>query len=316
MVSEIALLADGSLRLAIEPGVRALVEDWLPDLPNAGGGDAQATIAVSAEPAATGPLPAGEPTLRLGEASAWVRAAEERTDLVGGVGGSRGAVLLDERRAELHAGSGDGAVVAAELYGMLTIAAALLLGRLGQALVHAGAVVAPTGAAWLLAGDARSGKSSTVANLIEAGWSYLSDDQVVLTPTGKGGGALQIEGWPRAFHLDVGWERAEATPQRRAIDPSTLGPGRRERTAPLGGLIFPNVDVERPTRLSRIAQSDALARLVRQTPWLLADPAVAQAGLELLASTAQLPAFRLELGRDTYRDSRALLACLTPLSNP
>src|SRR5690606_33365128 len=96
----------------------------------------------------------------------------------------------------------------ADLYSMLTLSAALLLGRLERTPIHAAAVVAPNGQALLLAGDARVGKSTTTVNLITAGWDYLSDDQIVLE---RAGADLRVEGWPRLFYLDEGWEAGTPT---------------------------------------------------------------------------------------------------------
>ena len=310
------LLADGSLRLAVDPEAEPLVADWLPRLPyGEPEGEAASRIVVVAEPGRGGPEPTGAPTLRLGEAAAWVPGAGGAVRLAGLAGGSSGTVRLEEARAELHAGAGEPERVAWELYSMLTIAAALLLGRLGRTLVHAAATVAPDGAAWLLAGDARSGKTTTCVNLIGRGWDYVSDDQVVLTHGGDAGGELWAEGWPRPFHLDEGWEDGQVTGRRRTVDPRALGPGTWRRVAPLAGTLYPQV-TGGASRLVPIPQAEALALLVRQTPWLLADPSTAPGCLELLVAAARRPAFRLELGPDTYRHTEALLACLKPLSSP
>src|SRR5256885_14550590 len=103
---------------------------------------------------------------------------------------------------------------------MLTISAALLCAGLGRALLHAAAVLAPDGTAWLLVGDARAGKSTTCANLARVGggggggWGFLSDDQGVLAATEQGvvgGGGL------RSFPLGEGWERGEVPGRGRAV---------------------------------------------------------------------------------------------------
>src|SRR5439155_7437348 len=186
-------------------------------------------------------------------------------------------------------------------YSMLTVSAALLLAGLGRALVHAAAVVAPDGDAWLLAGDARAGKSTTCATLASAGWGYLSDDQVVLTGREDG---IEVEGWLRPFHLDG------ETGERREVAPAELGLGGGwRRTARLAGAIFPVVAPAEPTLLTPVAAADALARLVRQTPWLLACRRTAPAVLALLTRAVADGAFSLRLGRDTYRDA----AILTPI---
>src|SRR5437773_2182067 len=143
-----------------------------------------------------------------------------------------------------------------------TVPAALLCAGLGRALLHAAAVVAPDGTAWLLVGDARSGKSTTCANLARGGggWGYLSDDQTVLAATEQG---IMVEGWPRAFHLDEAWERGEVSGRRRAIEPAAVGIGDRRRLAPLAGILLPVVRPDQPTTLAPVSAGQALAELVR-----------------------------------------------------
>lgn len=59
-----------------------------------------------------------------------------------------------------------------------------------------------------------------------------------------------------------------------------------------------------------VPAADALARLVRQSPWLLADPPAARDVLSLLRDIARRPVFMLRLGRDSYRDPERLIAAL------
>jgi len=299
------LVADGAVRLALERSLYPVAERWIPQrLGEAGGAPARAMISVRASEV---PLsrPTEQPTLALGRVAAWVKQDQDRaTAVVRGAAPSSGGVL------SFGAGGGGGRLqvdpaqtpdAAADLYSMLTVSAALLLAGLGRALVHAAAVVAPDGDAWLLAGDARAGKSTTCATLASAGWGYLSDDQVVLTGREDG---IEVEGWLRPFHLDG------ETGERREVAPAELGLGGGwRRTARLAGAIFPVVSPAEPTLLAPIAAADALARLVRQTPWLLACRRTAPGVLALLTRAVRDGAFSLRLGSDTYRDA----AILTPL---
>jgi len=301
------LVADGAVRLALERSLYPVAERWIPQrLGEACDAPARATISVRAASVALR-HPTDAPTLTLGRVAAWVKQGQERAAVVlRGVALSSGGVLsFDPGRARLQVDPAQAADAAADLYSMLTVSAALLLASQGRALVHAAAVVAPDGGGWLLAGDARSGKSTTCATLASAGWGYLSDDQVVLTGREDG---IEVEGWLRPFHLDG------ETGVRREVAAAELGlRGGWRRTARLAGAIFPVVSAADPTLLTPLSPADALARLVRQTPWLLAQRPTAPAVLALLTRAVRGGAFSLRLGSDTYRDAARLAACLGAL---
>jgi hypothetical protein len=170
-------------------------------------------------------------------------------------------------------------------------------------------VIAPDGGAWLLVGGSFSGKSTTCLNLIRRGWDYLADDHVVL---GYEPGAVSVEGWPRKFNLDLGYESGVSQGVRSRVDASAWGPGRWRRSAPLAGLLFPRVEAGSPTTLERIRGAAALSALLRQSPWLIADPGTAAGVLRLLGKSAESPAFELRLGNDCYTNGEQLLAVLQP----
>ncbi len=300
----LGLLADGVLLLEVERDLLPLVESWLPLAladslpPNTG----SARIALRVGAADHVGQGVGPPTLVLGSVAGWVDEAGQIVLLRGTAGDCKGVVRLGEGRAELR-GTGD-------LYSMLTLASALLLGRSGRALVHAAAAVAPDGGAWLLVGDARSGKSTTCASLVTLGWDYLTDDQLVLSDSE---GAVVATGWLRPFHLDEGWATGQATGLRRTVLAGWLGPGRWRPSAPVAGLLLPLVEPERPTQLTPLSPAEALAGLVRQSPWLLADRVAATTVLGILRGAAGHPAYRLRLGLDAYQDPERLVACLLAL---
>jgi hypothetical protein len=248
--------------------------------------------------------------MRLYDVRAWVPGGEERAvlaDLHGGIGAR---VELAGARAEVRIDAGGGGPAARDVFATLTIAAALLLTRLRRALVHAAAVVAPGGGAWLLPGGSFNGKTTTCSTLIRGGWDYLCDDHVVLGLAPAG--ALLAEGWPRPFHLDLGYQAGVPEGVRARVDPDSFAPGRWRRTAPVAGLLFPRVEADLPTALSPLRPAAALGRLLRESPWLLADRAAAAPVLALLERTARLPAYELRLGRDCYRDETRLRAALAP----
>lgn len=306
-----SLLADGSLVLQVDHRLLPAAERWIPlQVPKLETtATAAATIDVQyGRPRMTG-RGVGAPTLRLGNVDARVDDAEGHVYLVGR-SGARGSLDLERRRSEIRSGDLTD-TVATDIYAMLTVASAFMLGRLGCALLHSAAAVAPAGGAWMLVGDARAGKTTTTLNLIQGGWNYLSDDQVVLAT--EEDGSLSVEGWLRPFHVDAGWSVGQESARRESVDPSSLGPGRWQRRAPLAGALFLEIRPDSPTAVEPMGQADALAALVRQTPWLMADRVQAPTILALLISAIHLPTFRLSLGRDSYRDAPILLECLQPI---
>lgn len=304
-MSVFSLLHDGALSLEVAPGLLPACKSWIPLVP--GGtppGQGGAVVRV-VESAPGGGQPAGEPTMHVTTVAAWIA---EHDAALAGPSGLRGRVDLASGHATLSLPRAEERAGWWDLSSALTLSAGLLLGRMGRALAHSAAMVGPDGRAWLLVGDSHAGKTTTSANLLQAGWRYVSDDQVVLFRGADG--AVCVEGWPRPFHLDEGWEAGAPVHRRGSTDPRERWPGRWLRTAPLGGLLFPRVEPERPTARERITGADALGRLVRQSPWLLADRGVAGDILKLLQQAASLPAHALRLGLDTYADPARLVRVL------
>lgn len=297
-----SLLAHGELRLRAEPALAPLIETWLPfsAFPADGADDGAALLEL--REGAAGARPDAEPTFRFGTAAGWLR-PDGGVQMYADGGTLTGLVEPGRRRARLHAAGAS----ERELHDQATIASALLVDGMGRALLHAAAAVGP-GGAWLLVGDSHSGKSTTCVTLVDGGWGYLSDDQVILSDAA---GAVGVEGWPRRFNLDAP-PPAGRSLWRRALDPREHWPGREHRSAPLAGLLFPRVEAQSPTELTRVRPADALGRLIRAAPWLLLGAAGASRLLALLGAAAAAPSFSLRMGMDTYRNPEALLRCLEP----
>ena len=228
-----------------------------------------------------------------------------------GRAGVTGRIDLHRRIATIGVSVRPTSAVEWDLHYMLTLSAAILLSRIGRALVHAAAVVGPAGGAWLLVGDTHVGKTTTAVNLIEAGWGFISDDQVILSPA-EAAKPPGVEGWLRPFHLDSGWASGSPGGERLDFDPGQLGGGRHRSRAPVAGLLFPRVVANQPTTIKPLSGGKALSLLIRQSPWLFLDREGAPQVLRLLTGVAQGPTYRLRLGLDTYRDGDRLLGILSP----
>ena len=248
-----------------------------------------------------------KPDLRLGTTQSWSDSGTDSAYVINDDRNLSAVADLASRTARVSTASET--VEASDMTSVLTIVSALLLLRDGRTPIHAGGVVDPeSSGAWLLLGDSHSGKSTTTANLVKAGWSYLSDDYVVMSMRD---GSIDVEGWPEDFHVDEGWSRGESTGVRGNLRESSLRAGARSESATLAGLIFTRIAAEEPTILELIDAPAALERLIRQTPWLMADPKSAPALLDLLGAAASLPSGELRLGMDTYADPRRLSTIIT-----
>ena len=307
------LLRDGSLTLSVDAQLLGTASEWMPALPTTtemrhpdGAG-----IRVDVMRTSSGERRRENPALRLGKVNAWVDANYNAAYPTTPSGHLECRVDLTHRIA--HVAIREDAS-AHDVTSALTIVSALLLVRAGRTPVHAAAVVVPdTNHVWLLAGDSHSGKSTTTANLVQAGWSYLSDDYVVVSQGSDE--SIGVEGWPGDFHMDEGWERGESTGTRSTLAESELPPDSRVDNWVLAGILFTSVDRNEPTRIDAIEPVVALQRLIRQSPWLMGDSASAPTVLHLLRLAASTPAGELRLGMDTYRDGARVAALISEFAD-
>ena len=292
---DISLLTDSALVLRVDPELHAAALPWIPRPCGPVHSCDENGAMLIVEPAGRGDHRRFDepPTITVDG----VRAHVDGDDVwLLGPSGLSGRIELARRRATL---SFDVRASALDVQGALTLASALLLGRLGRVLVHAAAVMDPRGRACLLVGDSHFGKVATSSILLAFGWQHVADEYVVLSAEG---GGLRVEGWPRVADLDSGWIEGRIN-TRIATDTIAFGPTAWAPSASLSGLWFPVVAGDDSRGLFRLAAATVLDRLVRESPWALADGAVASSALELLTRAARLPCAALRLGRDSYANA-------------
>jgi hypothetical protein len=299
------LVRDGSLVLSVHDSVRSSASEWMPSLPERRAASHPKGASIRVDPGEqTPPFTLKAAALALGNVAAWLSDSRSDAWLENASRAVRGHIDLEHRVANVTIGELS-RVARGDVTAMLTIAAALLLVRDARTAIHAAAVAHPISReAWLLVADSHSGKSTTTANLIRAGWYYLSDDYVVLSRSKSD--EIEVEGWPDDFHLDEGWRRGESTGIRATLREDELPQGRRLSHAPLGGLLFPRVSSTEETIVSAVEPVFSLERLIRQSPWLVVDNRSAGKVFELLSEAASLPAGELRLGLDTFADPEKL----------
>lgn len=163
-------------------------------------------------------------------------------------------------------------------------------------LIHAAGVVDPAGRAWLLAGDSGSGKSTLAYALSRAGWSVLGDDGVLVEVLPQG---VVAYAWREALRVSTALGRhfPELRGRKAQVEPGD--PRRRvpmvpplARKATVAAVIFLERDVVDATHA--LARTEALAALVRQSPWVMIDDAYSGHHLAALSDIARrVPAYRL-----------------------
>lgn len=315
-----AIVSDAALHVRAQMSVRSHVEVWLPfsavekqvehatDSVTAG---VTLRLTQSIPPQ---DVPAAS-TLRLGGVDAAVSESGDTVLLHSRSGIATGRINLHTKHAHIDVMADAQPSRHSDISAMLTLSSALIITRLNRALMHAAAVAPQDGNAWLLVGDTHSGKTTTTLNLVVAGWNYLSDDHVVLSRDANG--ISFVEGWPRTFHLDAGWRSGAPQDHRIDFDPRQFVDAHRPGCTKLGGVLFPVVAANESTRLIPVSSARALTAFVRQSPWLMADRDSARSTFALFTTMAQLPAYELRLGLDTFNNPTLLadrLASLTATS--
>ena len=190
--------------------------------------------------------------------------------------------------------------VDAELARVTSFAVCAALRRFGLFDLHsAGAVQPQSGAGVLIIGPSGSGKSTLTFQLASAGWSYLSDDAVLLSSQD---GVIEARGFRSFFAMR---ETASAG-FRNVFEPAgVFSSGLVSQVVPRW-LLFTAISNEDKTRIIELSQAETMTRLIRACPWATYDTTVAGANLELLSRLArQARAFDLAAGTDLLDPARA-----------
>jgi hypothetical protein len=162
------------------------------------------------------------------------------------------------------------------------------LRRYGLFDMHSGGIVEPeSGKGVLIIGPSGSGKSTLALQLVQSGWSYLSDDELLLSVVD---GVVEARGFRSFFAV------SEAGAQfKHCFEP---GSGRIEHAIPLV-LLFTSLNGALRSQLTKLTQSETMMRLIRACPWATYDRSIAGANLELLSALAQqCRGFDLSAGGD------------------
>ena len=180
----------------------------------------------------------------------------------------------------------------AELARVTSFAVCAALRRFGMFELHSAGVVEPnSNAGTLIIGPSGSGKSTLTLQLATAGWSYLSDDELLLS---LNDGTVEARGFRSFFAL------VDSTSTlKNCFEPTRIFASSRVNTIAPRFVFFTTISGDEKTTLRELAQPETMARLIRACPWASYDTAVAGPNLELLSRLArQTKAFDLAAGKD------------------
>jgi hypothetical protein len=187
----------------------------------------------------------------------------------------------------------------AELARVASFGVCAALRRFGMFELHSAGVVVPdSDAGVVIVGPSGSGKSTLTTQLARAGWSYLSDDELLLSLNEN---EVEARGFRSFFAL--------ADPKgtlKNCFEPAGVFTSPRvDKIAPQF-VFFTQVSGAARTQWRALTQVETMSRLIRACPWATYDSAVAGANLDLLSRLArQTKAFDLVAGTDLLEPGRA-----------
>jgi hypothetical protein len=188
----------------------------------------------------------------------------------------------------------------AELARVTSFAVCAALRRFGLFDLHSAAVTEPkSGRGVLIVGPSGSGKSTLTYQLADAGWPYLSDDEVLLSVNE---GAVEARGFRSFFAL----RDAAGLRFKNVFEPVDVFSSTRVSEVTPAWVLLTAISGAQQTQIRKLSQPETMMRLIRACPWATYDAAIAGANLELLSQLArQVIAFELAAGTDLLERGRA-----------
>lgn len=164
------------------------------------------------------------------------------------------------------------------------------LRRYGLFDLHSAGVV-QDGKGVLIIGPSGSGKSTLALQLVTSGWSYLSDDELLLS---LDEGVVEARGFRSFFAVSEA-----GAGLKHCFEPEIVFGSKRAAHAFPRTLLFTQLNGESRSELKNLTQAETMKRLIRACPWATYDKSIAGANLSLLSALArQARGFNLSAGRD------------------
>lgn len=200
------------------------------------------------------------------------------------------------------------------------LSAALRRRRLFE--LHSGALIDPeNGKGVLIIGPSGSGKSTLTVHLAAVGWPFLTDDVLLLSS----GDCSEVKAWPmrRCFAItsdtfaassflqmrtSLDYMKAQRDDKKQFVPHGVFASEFKESCIP-GTLFFSQLSGTEHSSVQSLSAGEAMARLIRMSPWSCYDRTTAAAHLAVLSALArQSRAYSLLAGKDLLdSDSSAAL---------
>ena len=192
----------------------------------------------------------------------------------------------------------------------VSFAVCAALRRYGLFEMHSAGVVEPeSGKGVVIIGPSGSGKSTLALELVKAGWSYLSDDELLLSLVE---GVVEARGFRSFFAVSEA-----GTVFKHCFEPENVFGSKRTDYAVPGLLLFIHLNSASRSQMNSLTQAETMTRLLRSCPWATYDRSIAGENLELLSVLArQANGFDLSAGRDLLDPSFASIMLKGVLTSP
>jgi len=202
------------------------------------------------------------------------------------------------------------------LFYLITFSLVILLRYQSRFALHA-AALARDGQSALLVARSDSGKSTAALNLVREGWSYLSDDAVLLR---RQGSSVRAHSFRSDFCVDpeavdqfpelagYAWPPSLSDPTKWRVDPAKLYPGQFVPRCTPQVLVMPEIVDAAESTLEPMDPTVMLGHLANQSGLLLTpEPEIASQHLNLLKQLVnQTASYRFLAGRDQLKDSSSI----------
>lgn len=197
---------------------------------------------------------------------------------------------------------------------VVTYALAAALRRRSLFELHSGAVINPkNGQGVLIIGPSGSGKSTLTVQLAAAGWPFLTDDVLALSPDGG-----EIKAWPlrRCFAITAetfaassflraraALDYSQATPsdkqaKKQFVPHGVFNAEFREHSVPRQ-MFFSQLSGDEHSHVVRLSSIETMARLIRMSPWSCYDRSTAAEHVAVLSALVrQSTGYSLLAGKD------------------